>query len=185
VSKALVLYDSESGNTEKMARFVAEGIATVEGVECRLRSADEVSIEDFLWCDGLAVGSPTNMGTISWKLKKCFDETLGPAWAKVDGKLACAFSSQGGWGGGAELTCQTITNILINFGCLVFGVTDYVDKSHTLHYGSTIVKEPREDHAIKSCQKLGSRLAEWLSFYVDNKKENHPIKLRKSIYPEE
>jgi multimeric flavodoxin WrbA len=32
-----VLYDSASGNTEKMARLVAEGAGSISGIEVRLR----------------------------------------------------------------------------------------------------------------------------------------------------
>ena len=64
--------------------------------------------KDVYWCDGIAVGSPTNMGLLSWKMKRFWDETMGPHWMKVDGKIGCAFSSSGGWGGGMELACQAI-----------------------------------------------------------------------------
>ena len=184
MGKILVLFDSRSGNTAEMARYVGEGVERVEGSSLRVLSVDQASKDDFAWCDGIAVGSPTNMGTVSWKLKKFFDEDLGSAWGHVYGKIGCAFSSAGGLGGWAELTCQTITNILINFGLLVFGLPDYVDKTHTLHYGAVIAKAPREEHAQKSCQLLGQRLAEWVSVYVDGNAENHPLKTRKHIVPE-
>ena len=184
MGKILVLFDSQSGNTAQMAQYVGEGVERVEGMDLRLLSVDQAGKDDFVWCDGIAVGSPTNMGTVSWKLKKFFDEDLGPVWGQVDGKIGCAFSSAGGLGGGAELTCQTITNILINFGFLVFGLPDYVDKTHTLHYGAVIAKAPREEHAIKSCQLLGQRLAEWVSLYVDGRAEKHPLKTRKQIVPD-
>ena len=184
MGKILVLFDSRSGNTAAMARHVGEGVERVAGSSLRLLSVDQAGKDDFTWCDGIAVGSPTNMGTVSWKLKKFFDEDLGSSWGKVDGKIGCAFSSAGGLGGGAELTCQTITNILLNFGCLVFGLPDYVDKTHTLHYGAVIAKAPREEHAIASCRLLGQRLAEWVSLYVDGNGANHPLKTRQHIIPE-
>ena len=167
-----------------MAEYIAEGAARIEGMEIKIVSEEEAKPSDVLECDGIAVGSPTNMGTISWKLKKFFDEVLGPEWGKVDGKIGCAFSTSGGWGGGAELTCQTINNILINFGFLTFGVPDYVDETHTLHYGATIIKEPREEYAIESCRRLGQRLAEWCSVYFDQQDQNHPLKTRKKIIPD-
>jgi NAD(P)H dehydrogenase (quinone) len=46
---------------------------------------------------------------------KKFWEDLLPDWQKIDGKIGCAFSSEGGWGGGAELTCQTLMTIMLNF----------------------------------------------------------------------
>ena len=53
---------------------------------------------------------------------------------KVDGKIACAFSSSGGWGGGTEPACQSLLTVLLNFGFLVFGVTDYAGQ-FSLHAG--------------------------------------------------
>ncbi len=142
MNRILVLYDSKTGNTAKMAKLVAEGAASVPQTEVRLRSVDEASAQDVIWCDGLAVGSPTNMGVLSWKLKRFWDETMGEHWMKLDGKIACAFSSAGGWGGGMELACQSILTVLMNFGFLVFGVTDYATKLTTCHYGAVITMAP-------------------------------------------
>lgn len=32
-------------------------------------------------------------------MKRFWDETMFAHWGKVDGRVACAFSSSGGWGG--------------------------------------------------------------------------------------
>ncbi len=72
----LVLYDSASGNTAKMAGLVAEGAGSIPGVEVRLRQVEEATAEDVLWCDGLALGSPTNMELLSWKMKRFWDEPM-------------------------------------------------------------------------------------------------------------
>ena len=69
MGKVLVLYDSASGNTAKMAGLVQEGAASIPGIEVRLRKVDEATADDVVWCDGLALGSPTNMGLLSWKMK--------------------------------------------------------------------------------------------------------------------
>ena len=95
-SKVLVLYDSASGNTAKMAEFVVEGIKAVEDIEVRLRSVEDATSDDVIWCDGIAVGSPTNMGLMSWKMKRFWDEVMRDQWMKIDGKLGCAFSSSVG-----------------------------------------------------------------------------------------
>ncbi len=98
-----------------------------------------------LWCDVVALGSPTNTGLLSWKMKRFWDETMAPHWMKVDGKIGCAFSSSGGWGGGTELACQSLLTVLLNFGFMVFGVTDYASKLTTAHYGAVTSREPREE----------------------------------------
>ncbi len=180
----LVLYDSRTGNVARMAELVAEGARTIPDTEVRLRSVEEAVAEDVLWCDGIAVGSPTNMGVLSWKMKRFWDETMRPHWMAIDGKIGCAFSSAGGWGGGMELACQSILTVLINFGFLVFGVTDYASRMMTLHYGAVSAKEPRSEETQASCRLLGQRLAEWSATLVHGRKEQHPAgKLAQRMRP--
>ncbi|MFT5526641.1 MAG: NAD(P)H dehydrogenase (quinone) [Pirellulaceae bacterium] len=174
-NRILVLYDSLSGNTGKMAEYVAEGAQSIDGIEVRLRNLEEATAEDVVWCDGLAVGSPTNMGLLSWKMKRFWDETMAGQWMKVDGKIACAFSSSGGWGGGSEMACQSLLTVLMNFGFLVFGVTDYVGKLTTLHYGAVTVREPRDEDAKEACRKLGKRLSEWVAAFIGGRRDQHPL----------
>lgn len=169
MGKILVLYDSATGNTEKMAQHVKEGAASIDNVDVRIIKVNEASADDVKWCDGIALGSPTNMGIVSWKMKKFWDEIGDELWGKIDGKIGCAFSSSGGWGGGAEITCMSLLTILMNYGFLVFGITDYVADKFTLHYGSIAAGEPRETKEIDSCRRLGKRLAQWVVKYVDKK----------------
>lgn len=174
MTRILVLYDSRSGNTGKMARLVAEGAGSIRDTEVRLRSVDEATPEDVFWCEGLAVGSPTNLGLLSWKMKKFWDEVMCEHWMRLDGRIACAFSSAGAWGGGMEMACQSILTLLVNFGFLVFGVTDYAAKGMTLHYGAVAMKEPREPEVEAACRLLGRRLAEWTAVFVHGRREEHP-----------
>ena len=176
MNRILVLYDSRSGNVAKMAQLVGEGARSLAKTEVRLKSVDEAVAEDVIWCDGLAVGSPTNMGVLSWKMKRFWDETMREHWMEIDGKIGCAFSSAGGWGGGMELACQSILTVLMNFGFLVFGVTDYASKITTLHYGAVTAKEPRSEDAQAACRLLGQRLAEWTAVFVHGRHEEHPSK---------
>lgn len=174
MNRILVLYDSKTGNVGQMAKFVAEGAQLVPETEVRVRSVDEAKAEDVLWCDGIAVGSPTNMGLLSWKMKRFWDETMGEHWMEIDGKIGCAFSSAGGWGGGMELACQAILTVLMNFGFLVFGVTDYSSKMRTLHYGAVVAKAPRSEEDAATCRLLGQRLAEWTAVRVHGRQDLHP-----------
>ena len=176
MNRILVLYDSKTGNVARMAQFVGEGAAIIPGTEVRLRSLEDASADDVLWCDGLAVGSPTNMGLLSWKMKRFWDETMAPHWMQIDGKIACAFSSAGGWGGGMELACQSLLTVLINFGFLVFGVTDYASKTLTLHYGAVTAKDPRTEDDATACRLLGQRLTEWVATYIHAQPDQHPIR---------
>jgi NAD(P)H dehydrogenase (quinone) len=174
MNKILVLHDSKTGNTAQMDALVAEGARSIADTEVRLLSIDEARAADVVWCDGIAVGSPTNMGVLSWKMKRFWDEEMMPEWSRIDGKIGCAFSSSGGWGGGSELACQSILTVLMNFGFLVFGVTDYVSRDLTLHYGAISAKEPRDGHLRAACHKLGRRLAEWTAVHIHGRAAEHP-----------
>jgi NAD(P)H dehydrogenase (quinone) len=183
MNKILILFDSASGNTAAMARLVAEGAQSIPETEVRLRSVDEAVADDVLWCDGIAVGSPTNMGLLSWKMKRFWDDTMREHWMAVDGKIGCAFSSSGGWGGGTEMACQSILTVLLNFGLLVFGVTDYSGKLTTLHYGAITAREPRSEETQAACRMLGRRLAEWTAALVHGRKDQHPLNKPESRIP--
>jgi len=177
--RILVLHDSLTGNVEKMARLVAEGAREIQGTEVRVKKisadgAERATPDDVLWADGVAVGSPTNMGVLSWRMKKFWDEDMGPHWMKIDGKIGCAFSSAGGWGGGMELACQSMLTVLMNFGFLVFGVTDYASRDMTLHYGAVSAKAPTDEQCQAACRILGRRLAEWTATSVHGIKSEHP-----------
>jgi NAD(P)H dehydrogenase (quinone) len=172
--KILVLFDSKTGNVGEMARLVAEGAASLEGAEVRLKSVEEATAEDVVWCEGIAVGSPTNMGILSWRMKRFWDETVGPHWMQLDGRIGCAFSSAGGWGGGMELACQSILTVLMNFGFLTFGVTDYAARALTPHYGAVVAKAPRDEAAQAACRLLGRRLAEWTAIHFHGRRDLHP-----------
>ncbi|WP_340112368.1 flavodoxin family protein [Maribellus mangrovi] len=183
MGKILILYYSKDGNTRKMAEYVMQGAQLVPGHEIRLLSVSEASIDDVVWCDGIALGSPTYLGTVAAEMKKFWEDCI-PVWMKIDGKLGCSFSSQGGWGGGAELTCQALNTILMNFGILVFGITDYVAHQYTAHYGSIQAGEPRLEKEKDSCIRLGRRLAEWVAVYFEGRKDQHPLNEHYQRHPD-
>jgi NAD(P)H dehydrogenase (quinone) len=64
-ARILVLYHSQDGHTKAMADLVAEGAAGVPDTEVLLKNVTEATADDLVWCDGVAAGSPTHMGTIA------------------------------------------------------------------------------------------------------------------------
>jgi NAD(P)H dehydrogenase (quinone) len=158
VVKVLIAYDSYSGNTERMAKAVADG-ARLAGAEVTLKRVDEVAVEDFFENDGFAFGTPTHCGVMSTKMNRLFNEVAMPAWGKMKGKVGVAFSSSGGFGGGNELAVMSLITMMLNYGMLVFGVPDYVAPRVTLHYGAVSVGAPGEEE-LRACRLLGERLVE-------------------------
>ncbi|MFW6026537.1 MAG: flavodoxin family protein [Candidatus Woesearchaeota archaeon] len=159
--KVTIIYDTRSGNTEKMAQSVKEGIDLVEGITGIAKKVEEASADDLLESEGLIVGSPTHCGLLSWKLKKFFDSITKEAWSEVKGKIGTAFATSGGLGGGNEMAVLSILNLLMNYGYLVFGLPDYAAPEVTAHYGAVAVGEPDQDE-LKSCRMLGQQMAEYV-----------------------
>jgi NAD(P)H dehydrogenase (quinone) len=182
-ARILVLFYSKDGHTKMMADLVREGAASVSTTEVRSKDVGEATADDLTWCDGIAVGSPTHMGTIAWEMKQWWDVIAQPLWPKTEGKIGCAFTSSGGAGGGGELTCLALQIVLMNYGILVFGVPDYVAPGQTLHYGAICAGRPRNDGEREACRRLGRRLAEWVQTLICQRPEHDPRKATYARFP--
>ncbi|MFQ5836956.1 MAG: flavodoxin family protein [Candidatus Bathyarchaeia archaeon] len=66
--KILIMYDSRTGNTEKLAEAVAEGVKRVSGVTVELKKAESATLEDVIDADGYAFGSPSHFSIMSGKI---------------------------------------------------------------------------------------------------------------------
>jgi NAD(P)H dehydrogenase (quinone) len=148
----LVVYDSKTGNTEKMAFAVAEGTKQVKNVEVNVKRAEQTSLDDLLEADGIIMGSPTYFGQMSAKLKALIDESL-KIHGRLEGKVGAAFTSSGGTATGAETTLLSIVQAMLIHGMIVQGRSD--DK----HYGAAAVGSPSKKE-IEHCRKLGKRVAD-------------------------
>jgi len=101
MTRILIVYHTQTGNTEKMAQAVAAGAREIEGTEVICKRAAAATLEDLLAADGLAVGTPENFGYMSGMIKDFFDRTYYPAQDKVFRKPYVIFISAGNDGTGA------------------------------------------------------------------------------------
>lgn len=106
----LVLYHSQTGNTERMANTVAQGIDSIEGCRAVLKKAGLASLDDLSACDGVAFGSPENFGYMSGMVKDFFDRTYEQARGRkeVFKKPYVVFISAGNDGTGALASIERI-----------------------------------------------------------------------------
>jgi NAD(P)H dehydrogenase (quinone) len=157
-TKVLVAYDSLTGNVETMANSVAKGAREAGGL-VSLKRADEVEISDIPSYDAFAFGSPTHYGTMSVKMNEFFNCKMHKHWGRMRYKVAVAFTSSGGLGGGNETVLWSLISVILNFGMITFGIPDYVSDEVTLHYGAVSIKAP-DLSSSKACELLGKRLVE-------------------------
>ncbi|MDH7595825.1 MAG: flavodoxin family protein [Candidatus Bathyarchaeia archaeon] len=148
----LIVYYSRTGNTEKMAHAVAEGVKLVKDVVVDVKKVEQATLDDLLNADGIIIGSPTYYGQMAGKIKTLFDESV-KIHGKLSGKVGAAFTSSGGTACGAETTIISILEAMLVHGMIVQG------RAHEKHYGATAVGRPREED-MEICKDLGKRTAE-------------------------
>ena len=91
----LILYHSKSGNTEKMANAIAEGVRP-SSAEVTLESIEKFQTSQLTKFDCLVIGSPTYFSNVAWQVKKLIDESIVHYYGgKLKGKVAGLFTSSG------------------------------------------------------------------------------------------
>jgi NAD(P)H dehydrogenase (quinone) len=151
MTKILIVYDSKTGNTHKMAFAVAEGARQIEGVEIAVKRVGKATLDDLCNSDGIIMGSPAYYGEMSGKLKSFIDKSV-KIHGKLKGKVGAAFTSSGGTASGAETTLLSILQAMLIHGMIVQGRTDHK------HYGAAAVGSPSAKDIV-DCKELGKRVA--------------------------
>jgi len=102
MSKVLILYDTRTGNTGRMARAVAEGAKSVQGVKAVLKRVGEGGGE-LADADGIILGSPTHNTKPSQAMKRLLS---GLSEVPLKGTVGAAFGSYGWSGEAAGIIAQ-------------------------------------------------------------------------------
>jgi multimeric flavodoxin WrbA len=95
MKRLLVVYHSQSGNTEKLVRAVVRGAQCESEVEVECRRAFDTSLEDLVACHGVVFGTAEYNGYMSGALKDFFDRTFYPAQERVTNKPYAVVVSAG------------------------------------------------------------------------------------------
>lgn len=107
----LIVYSSQTGRTEALARAAADGAGELaDEVEVRCLEAFKSGIEDLQWADGLLIGSPENFGYLSGAVKDFLDRTYYPLEGKTIGLPYAMFVSCGNDGSGAVRALERIAS---------------------------------------------------------------------------
>ncbi len=143
--KILVLYYSGSGNTQRMAKAIAEAMrssamnVTVENVG----KFDTSLLPNY---DGIVLGSPTYFSNMAWQVKKMIDESIVHyGGGKLKGKVAGIFTSAGTMRDGRD--CLKMLEIALGY-----------------HHGMKLVEGilrvdgESEKEVEKRCQEYGKKL---------------------------
>jgi flavodoxin I len=141
VTKVLVLYYSQTGNTEKMAKAVADGANSVPTTEVELNYY--VPEEELPRYDAIFVGTSTYHHDMPGTIKNYFEE-VAVKNVNLKGKIGAAFGSFGWSGEAPRLVLEILKN---KFG---MNVTE----------PPLLTKYTPDQTALEECVALGKRIAE-------------------------
>ncbi|HLL64984.1 MAG TPA: NAD(P)H:quinone oxidoreductase [Micromonosporaceae bacterium] len=185
--KVAVIYYSATGAVHALAQALAEGAAST-GASVRLRPVNELArdevidqnplwrrhvdatasvtkgtVEDLVWADAFAFGTPTRFGTPAAPLKQFIDQT-GALWraGKLADKPVTAFTSAFNRHGGSEATILALGNVFYHWGALIVppGFTDAtVYAAGGNPYGTSSTGDGPDATVLAAARYQGQRLA--------------------------
>ena len=139
MSKAVIIYDSRSGNTGMMAKAIEEGIKEA-GIEVSSKRTVNATAGDIKDVDAVVLGAPTyhkdmiaSMKTFLFEMEK----------ADLKGKVGAAFGSYGWSGESVQMITDTMKHI--------FGM-------NMIEPGLKMLRRPGEG-GLKQCQEFGRKIA--------------------------
>jgi NAD(P)H dehydrogenase (quinone) len=143
MATVLILYYSMYGHVETMAKAVAEGARSVEGVGVTIKRVPELMSEDAARkagakldqeapiatvdelpnYDAIIFGTPTRFGNMCAQMRNFLDQT-GKHWMSgaLIGKVGSVFTSTATQHGGQETTITTFHTTLLHQGMIIVGV---------------------------------------------------------------
>lgn len=139
MSKAAVIYWSQTGNTEQMATAIAEGIRE-GGMECDLLSVADTNAGAAAGYDKIALGCPAMGAEVLEEAE--FDPFFTELENRLAGRKVALFGSYG-WGGGEWMRTW-------ESDCAAAGIT--------LCAESVICQDEPDDAALAACAALGEAL---------------------------
>lgn len=189
MKQVLIIYYSRSGATAEMAKLIARGVESIDGVEAVIRTVPEISenceateakvpdkgspfvtLDELKSCDALALGSPTRFGNMAAPLKYFLEKTSGQ-WlsGSLVGKPAGVFTSTSSLHGGQESTLLSMMIPLLHHGMIISGLPYTESELLTTTTGGTPYGPshvagsqsdlPLSDEEKALCKALGKRLA--------------------------
>ena len=143
MAKLLIVYHSQSGNTEAMAKAFYEG-AHSSGATVSLKKAADTTSEDLISCDAIAIGTPNYFSYMAGAIKDLFDRIYYAVHGRAEGKPYVLFGSHGGGGGKALDSVERMCNAL------------QLRKA----FDSVLANGQPSAEVLDQCKSLGKRLAQ-------------------------
>jgi len=139
--KLLILYYSQTGNTQKMARAVEEGAKSIAGVNVELKYF--ATPEELAEADGIILGTPTYHHDMGMDMKRLLEE-VAVKRINLKGKVGAAFGSYGWSGEAPRMLLEIMKNKF---------------EMQTIE-PPLLIKYNPDEKGLEECRKLGNTVAE-------------------------
>ena len=143
MGQVLIVFHSQSGNTQKAAEAVAQGAKSLAGTKVIIKEALKATAEDLLSCKALAVGTPDYFSYMAGGLKDFFDRTFYPTQGKVTDKPCGVFVTHGGGGKAVDSVlsiCRSFKFKIVGEPALVKGAPDAEAKAKLAELGKLLAE---------------------------------------------
>lgn len=156
----LIAYHSVTGNTETMARGVADGVQAVPGTRAVLKRVQDVTSDDLFSSDAVVVGTPVYWSNMAGEVKAFFDNWqlkfgVFPEF-KFRNKVGAAFATGGQVSSGKEVAMLSILAAMLGNQMIIVSGGGAFGASATTEGESPGI----DDKEWSSAQQLGRRVAE-------------------------
>jgi flavorubredoxin len=144
--KIMVIYDSQTGNTEKMAKAVAEGASSVVGAVVEVKKIGEAFPLSMLEkADGLIIGSPCVYANVTDDMRSFLsnvNDAVKAGKVNVKGHNAAIFGSYG-WDG-AWIMETKLKGTMQSFGYKVYDAVCVLQSTNIKYHADTYMEECKE-----------------------------------------
>ncbi len=153
MAKALVVYDSRTGNTEKMAKAIGDGIRET-GLDVEIKKVKDTTLADLVAAEAIVLGSPTYFCTMSGVMKALIDKSIKIYPDKLQNKIGAAFTSSDDIAGGNETTLLSLIQAMLMHKMIIVG-------HQSGSFGAVSVGMP-DEKCITECRIFGQRIASFV-----------------------
>ncbi|AEN91204.1 MULTISPECIES: NAD(P)H-dependent oxidoreductase [Priestia] len=162
--KICIVYDSEGGHTEALAKAIASGAELSGEATVYVKHVEEADVRELPEMDAIIWGCPGHFGTISSGLKTWIDK-LGYLWAegKLIDKVGAVFCTTATTHGGLEATLLNLITPMLHQGMVIAGLPGNIPENalYGTYYGVGITCPIEGDELLtENDQALGKALGE-------------------------
>ncbi|MDD4875932.1 MAG: NAD(P)H-dependent oxidoreductase [Dehalococcoidales bacterium] len=148
--KGLVVYDSKTGHTEKMAVAIGQGMEK-GGLKVKVDRVESIAFSDLTSADAIVLGTPTYFANMSASMKQFIDKSVELYPDKLKDRVGAVFTSSEGQGD--YLALSSIVVAMLFHQMVIVG-------HQSGAVGATSMGTP-DDKCIAECQIFGKRIADF------------------------